>query len=129
MSLAGDNKNWQGTQSDSYSYDRGTKPVDQPPCDLPSQKQFNDETEYIEVKRDQWNNEIPQDWSNHREATPGMGSFGSGRQFSSNSADVQSTGYGKNEGLNYIGWDQSAAFNTSETVIVDVSRADRGKES
>jgi hypothetical protein len=35
----------------------------------------------------------------------------------------------KNLGLNIIEYSQSAAFNTAESVVVDVSRADRGKES
>jgi len=122
------NKNWPGTQTDSYTYDRNMKPIAQPPCDLPSQKQFNDETEYIEVKRDRWNNEMPQDWSNHREATAGLGSGGD-RQFSSNSADLQSTGYGKQTGLSIIEYDQSAAFNMPERITDDVSQADRGRES
>ena len=52
MSLAGDNKKWPGTQTDTYTYDRGMKPIAQPPCDLPSQHQFADESEYIEVTRD-----------------------------------------------------------------------------
>ena len=50
------------------------------------------------------------------------------RQFASNSADLQSTGYGRNEGLNVIEYGQGPAFNMAETVIVDVSKADRGKD-
>ena len=57
-----------------------------------------------------------------------MGQFGD-RQFASNSQDLQGTGYGKNEGLNIIEYGQGAAFNTVEKVVVDVSRADRGRES
>src|SRR5215472_8096562 len=128
MSLANDNKKWPGSQTDTYSYDRTAKPIPQPPCDLPSQHQFNDETEYIEVRNDRWNNEIPVDWTNHRNATAEMGQFGD-RQFASNSQDLQGTGYGKNEGLNIIEYGQGAAFNTVEKVVVDVSKADRGRES
>lgn len=123
MSLANDNKSWQGNQSDS-TMNRTVKPIAQPPCDLPSQHQFA-ESEYIEVRRDQWGNEMPQDWPNHREATTGLGAPGD-RQFASNS---QSTGYGKNEGLNVIEYGTGAAFDMAERVVVDVSRADRGKES
>jgi hypothetical protein len=50
-------------------------------------------------------------------------------KFASNKADLQSTGYGKNMGSNVIEYDQSAAFNRSESTVVDVSRADRGSES
>jgi hypothetical protein len=127
MSLANDNKNWAGNQSDS-TMNRTVKPIGQPPCDLPSQKQFEDITEYIEVTRDQWGNEMPQDWSNHRDATAGLGMSGD-RQFSSNSTDLNSTGYGKNMGLNVIEYGQGPAFDRADAVVVDVSRADRGKES
>jgi hypothetical protein len=51
------------------------------------------------------------------------------RQFASNSQDVQSTGYGKNMGLNVIEYGQGAAFGTAEKVSVDTSRADRGNDS
>jgi len=83
MSLPRDSKRFPGTQSDKYSYDRNDKPIAQPPCDRPDQHQFGSaiEGQYIDVTGDRWNNEIPQDWSNHNEATPGMGLFGS-RQFS-----------------------------------------------
>src|SRR6516162_5589919 len=83
MSLPRDSKRFPGTQSDQYSYDRNAKPIAQPPCDRPDQHQFGSaiEGQYIDVTGDRWNNEIPQDWSNHNEATPGMGLFGS-RQFS-----------------------------------------------
>jgi hypothetical protein len=128
MSLANENKKWPGTQTDTYSYDRNAKPIAQPPCDLRSQHQFEDITEYIDVKSDRWNNEQPIDWANHREATAGMGMAGD-RQFASNSQDVQSTGYGKNMGLNVIEYGQGAAFGTAEKVSVDTSRADRGNDS
>ena len=122
MSLAGDNKNWQGTQNPTYSYDRGMKPIAQPPCDLPSHRQVNEETDYIEVTRDRWNNEIPVDQTNHRNATAETGRFGS-MQF----ADSQPADY--LEGINEIPYGQGAAFNQSERVVVDLSKADRGKES
>jgi len=128
MSLANENKKWPGTQTDTYSYDRNAKPIAQPPCDLASQHQFENISEYIEVKRDQWGNEMPVDWSNHTDTTAGMGMSGD-RQFASNSADVQSTGYGKNMGLNVIEYGTGAAFDTAEKTVVDVSRADRGSES
>jgi hypothetical protein len=128
MTLANDNKRWPGTQTPSYSYDRNAKPIAQPPCDLPSQHQFEEITEYIEVPNDRWNNETPVDWTNHRDATAGMGMYGD-RQFASNAQDVESTGYGKQTGLNIIEYDKSAAFNEAERTIVDVSRADRGRES
>jgi hypothetical protein len=127
MTLANENKNWAGNQSDS-TMNRTVRPIAQPPCDLQSQKQFEDITEYIDVQRDQWNNEVPQDWSNHREATTGLGAAGD-RQFASNSADLQSTGYGKNLGLNVIEYGTGAAFDMAERTVVDVSRADRGRES
>lgn len=128
MALANDNKKWPGTQSPSYSYDRNTKPIPQPPCNLESQHQFEDSQEYIEVRNDRWNAETPVDWTNHDNSTPGMGMCGD-RQFSSNTQDIESTGYGKNFGLNVIEYGQSAASNRAETVYVDVSRADRGRDS
>ena len=127
MSLAHDNKNWAGNQTDS-SMNRTVKPIPQPPCDLASQKQFEEMTEYIEVKRDQWGNEVPVDWTNHADTTAGMGMFGD-RQFASNRTDLESTGEGNNYGLNEIPHGSSAAFNQPERLTVDVSRADRGKES
>jgi len=72
------------------TYDRTAKPIAQAPCDLPSQHQFNDETEYIELRYDQWKNEIPVDWSNHREPAAAMGQFGN-RQFGSNTQELQGT--------------------------------------
>ena len=107
---------------------RTVKPIAQPDCNLPSQHMFEDITEYIEVKLDRWGNEMPVDWTNHRDTTAGMGAPGD-RQFASNSQDVQSTGYGKNLGLNVIEHGTGAAFNNAEKVVVDVSRADRGNES
>ena len=71
---------------------------------------------------------IPFEVPHLRNATAEMGQFGD-RQFASNSQDLQGTGYGKNEGLNIIEYGQGAAFNTVEKVVVDVSRADRGRES
>lgn len=137
MSIPRDSKPFPGTQSDTYSYDRGMKPADQPPCDRPDQHQFSDNESarsfgsdnYYETARDKWNNElVPDERSLHREATAGLG-MGGDRQFAANSQDVQSTGYGKNLGLNVIEYDQSAAFQTPEKVVVDASRADRGRES
>ena len=128
MSLANDNRNWKGTQTPTYSYDRGAKPIAQPECNSPSQHQFQEESEYITVKNDRWNNETPVDWTNHREATAGMGQFGD-RQFASNSQDIGSTGYGPNMGLNEIPYGTGAAFGTVEKVFVSVDRADRGSES
>lgn len=101
MSLPLDSKKFPGMQSDTYSYDRNMKPIAQPPCDLPSQHQFEDITEYITVKNDRWNNKVSVDWTSHRDATAGMGQYGD-RQYASNSADLQSTGHGKNMGLNVI---------------------------
>jgi hypothetical protein len=123
MSLPRDSKRFPGTQSDKYSYDRNDKPIAQPPCDRPDQHQFGSaiEGQYIDVTRDRWNNEAPQDWSNHNEATPGMGLSGS-RQFSDFQQADGYSGYGEE-----IPYDQTAAFNLADTVYVDVSRADRGK--
>jgi hypothetical protein len=128
MSLPRDSKRFPGMQADQYAYDRNAKPITQPPCDRPDQHQFGSaiEGQYIDVTGDRWNNEIPQDWSNHNEATPGMGMSGD-RQFSSNRADLASTGYGANLGLNVIEYGQGAAFNRADSVTLDVSRADRGK--
>src|ERR1700756_846246 len=125
MSLPNDNNKWPGTQAPTYSYDRNAKPIPQPPCDLPSQHQFEDSQEYIQVTRDQWGNETPQDWSNHREGTPGMGMSGD-RQFASNKADLQSTGEGDNMGLNIIEYGQGPGFTQATTIYVAVDRADRG---
>jgi hypothetical protein len=127
MSLANDNKSWGGNQSDR-TMNRIVKSDPQPPCDLASQHQFEDSQEYIEVKRDRWGNEVPVDWTNHRGATAGMGMFGD-QQFAANTEDLQSTGYGKNLGLNVIEYGQGAAFDQAESTVVDVSRGDRGKES
>ena len=128
-------KNWAGTQSDN-TMNRQVKPQ-APPCDLDVQAQLSDNVtaasfgtdNYYEATFDQWNNVIVKDDRGyHREATPGMSQPGD-RQFASNREDLQGTGYGKNEGLNEIPYGQGAAFNTAEKVAVDVSRADRGKES
>ena len=127
MSLPLDKKNWPGTQTPTYTDDRNAKPIPQPPCDLPSQHQFEDSQEYIQVTRDQWGNETPQDWSNHREGTSGMGASGD-RQFASNKADLQSTGEGNNMGLNEIPYGTGAAFDRASTVYIAVDRADRGKD-
>jgi hypothetical protein len=136
MTLANDQKNWKGTQGENYSYDRNMKPVP-PECDSKAQHQFSDNESaasfgtdnYYEPTFDAWNNVVvTDDRGYHREATTGLGAAGD-RQFSSNSADLQSTGYGKNEGLNVIEYGTGAAFNTAERTVVDVSRADRGKES
>jgi hypothetical protein len=136
MSLPNQNKNWPGTQTPSYSYDRNAKPQ-APDCDLDSMHQFNDNESaasfgtdsYYEPSFDKWNNVVVNDDRGlHCEATAGTGQAGD-RQFASNSNNIESTGYGKNLGLNVIEYDSSAAFNQPERVIVDVSRADRGKES
>ena len=74
-----------------------------------------------------WNNVLVNDERGyHREGTPGMGAAGD-RQFASNRSDLQSTGYGNNEGINEIPYGQGAAFNKSETIYVAVDRSDRGK--
>jgi hypothetical protein len=107
------------------------RPVDQPPCDLPSQHQFADSGEYggdyIEVKRDKWGNEIPVDATNHEDATPGLPDALGDRKFASNAADLQSTGYGKNQGLNVIEYVKTPP--SSQSIDVDTSRADRGREA
>ena len=128
MALANDNKRWPGNQPDAtFSTGEHTlKPIPQPPCDLPSQKQFEDITDYITVTRDKWGNEAPQDWTNHSDSTPGMGMPGD-RQFSSNKADLQASGYGNQYGINEISYGTGAGFNRAETVYVAADRADRGK--
>ena len=131
-------KQWPGTQSDNYTYDRTAKP-EYPPCDTPKQFQFAESVadesfggreNYIPAEFDRWNNPIPEKRPfDHNEPDMGdAGSFGD-RQFSSNRADLQSSGYGKNEGLNVIEYGQSAAFQPAEKVVVDNSRADRGREN
>lgn len=129
MALANDNKRWPGNQPDAtFSTGEHTlKPIPQPPCDLSSQHQFADESEYIQVKRDRWGNEVPVDWSNHREGTSGTGSFGD-MQFSSNAQDRASTGYDDNrDGIVEIPYGQGPGFARAETIYIGVDRADRGK--
>jgi len=138
MSLPRDSKKkFPGTQTDTYSYDHKTMPVDQPPCDRPDQHEFNDNESasqlgtdsYYETARDKWGNEyVPDDREYHREATAGQSSVGN-RQFASNSQDLQSTGYGNNMGLNEIPYGTGAGFARADVVTVDVSRADRGRDS
>jgi len=134
MSLPNQDKKWPGTETDTYSYDRNVKPQANP-CDRGSQHQFSDNESatsfgtdnYFEPTFDKWNNVIVNDDREmHRESTPGLGQYGD-RQFASNSVDVQSTGYGKNLGLNVIEYSPDA--NTVERVVVDTSRADRGQDS
>ena len=128
MALANDNRKWRGNQPDAaFSTGEHTlKPIPQPPCSLDSQKQFEDITDYVTVTRDKWGAEMTQEWSNHSDSTPGMGMPGD-RQFASNKADLQSTGYGNNLGLNVIEYGEGAAFNRASTVYVAVDRSDRGK--
>ena len=128
MSIPRDSKKFPGEQTDTYSFDRNMKPY-QSPCDRPDQHQFQDfPDQYIEYSNDRWNNEVPTDQPMHSEATAGMGAFGD-RQFASNRADIKSTGYGNSEGLNIIEYAQGSAFERAETIYVDNSRADRGKDA
>lgn len=137
MSLPTENdKSWKGTQSDRYVDDRNTKPVP-PDCASPAQHMFSDNESaasfgtdnYYEASFDKWNNVVVNDDRElHREATAGLGQYGD-RQYASNRVDLQSTGYGKNEGLNVIEYGQGAAFNQPERIVVDTSKADRGSES
>ena len=92
MSLPNQNKNWPGTQTPSYSYDRNAKPQ-APDCDLDSMHQFNDNESaasfgtdsYYEPSFDKWNNVVVNDDRGlHCEATAGTGQAGD-RQFASNS--------------------------------------------
>lgn len=88
-----------------------------------------DSHNYLDVRFDKWNNVIADDRTMHNSGAVGdVGEFGD-RQFASNSVDLQSTGYGRNLGLNEIPHGTSAAFNESERTSVDNSRADRGKDS
>ena len=136
MSLPNDNKKWPGTQSPTYTNTSDMKPQ-RPNCDAASQHQFNDAESagsfgtdpYYEPSFDRWNNVVVNDERGyHREGTPGMGTSGD-RQFASNKADLQSTGYGNQDGINEIPYGTGAAFNRATTVYVAVDRADRGQDS
>ena len=84
---------------------------------------------YLDVRFDKWNNVIATDRTMHNSGAVGDAGESGDRQFSSNAVDLQSTGYGSNYGLNVIEHGQSAAFNQSERVSVDNSKADRGSDS
>src|SRR5215469_10883588 len=90
MSVPRDSKPFPGTQSDAYTYDRGMKPSDQPPCDRPDQHQWAENPSaasfgadnYYQTKRDKYGNEyVPDDRGFHREATPGLSEQAGGEQF------------------------------------------------
>jgi hypothetical protein len=95
----------------------------QPPCDG---NQFArnpyDPDNYLEVKIDRWDNEIPQDRLMHNEMQMGdKGRFGGNQyaEFQKNAND----GYGVE-----IPHGQSAAFNTASTTWIDNSQANRGAD-
>lgn len=98
------------------------KPV-QPDCDgLQFARNPYDADNYLDVKIDAWDNEIPKDRPMHGEMPMGdKGSFG-GRQYAKFQRNSQD-GYGVE-----IPHGQSAAFNTPTTVWVANGRADRGPE-
>jgi hypothetical protein len=115
-----------GTQADTYSNTSNMKPVEPTYegghyADSPYEEPFN-------LRWDRFNNELNNIRPSHETATAGEGTFGN-RQHSSNSADIQSTGYGSNYGLNEIPYATGSAFDRGDSVTVDVSRADRGKDS
>lgn len=103
-------------------------PVDQPECETNQFANGPIEGAYIETYRDKYGNELTVDQSMNRGATAGLGDWGN-RQFAANSQDIQSTGYGRNQGLNVIEYGQGAAFQQAESTFVEVSRADRGKDN
>jgi hypothetical protein len=87
---------------------------------------FDSPDNYDTPRFDRFNQQTVSSDFHSESATPGEGEWGD-RQFASNRADVQSTGYGNNYGLNEIPYGQGAAFTMADSVTVDVSRADRGK--
>jgi len=115
-----------GTQSDTYSYDRNMKPVDQPPCESLQFANGPIEGAYIETYRDKYGNEYTVDQPMHRNSTPGLSVQAGGEQFAHTRDSLKPNDFSQ---FNVIEYDQSAAFNTAEKVAVDVSRADRGRES
>lgn len=82
-------------------------------------RQFADDSmtpEPISVSRDKYQNEIPSDRTNHTDNTAGMGGF----NWQGNQYATDFTNYGVSTDAN---------TGAAEKVSVDVSRADRGKES
>ena len=129
MSFPRDSKPFPGTQSDTYSYDRGMKPTDQPPCDRPDQHQFANgpiEGAYIETYRDKYGNEYTVDQPMHRDATQGMSVQAGGEQFAHTRDSLRPDDFSQ---FNVIEYGSGQAFQMPEKVVVDVSRADRGRES
>src|SRR6516225_2739425 len=122
-------KQWPGTQSDSYQNTSNMKPIPAP-CDgrqfADNPYTFDSPDNYDTPRWDRFGQETVASDFHSESATPGEGASGD-RQFASNRADLQSTGYGNNYGLNEIPYGQGAAFNRADSVTVDVSRADRGK--
>jgi len=89
---------------------------------MPGRQFANDSMtpEPISVSRDKYQNEVPSDRPNHTDTTPGKGSWswGEGHYSDDNNGGYSSYGVAvKDQGQ------------TSSTVYVDNSRADRGKES
>ena len=124
-------KQWPGTQSDTYQNTSNTKP--QPaPCDgrqfAENPYDFDSPENYDTPNYGRFNQETVNSEFHSESSTAGEGAFGD-RQFASNRADLQSTGYGNNMGLNEIPYGSGAAFNRADVVAVDVSRADRGRDS
>jgi hypothetical protein len=124
-------KKWPGTQTDSYQNTSNMKP--QPsPCDGNQFAEvlypFDANDGYDTPRFDKFNQETVNSEFHSESATPGEGQYGN-MQFASNSQDIQSTGYGKNLGLNEIPYGTGAAFERADTVYVDNGRADRGKDA
>jgi hypothetical protein len=89
-----------------------------------SRLHYDQEGDYVTVRRDRFNNELPDPSPNHETSTASEGEFG-GRQH----ADFASqNGAYSNYGV-VIEHGSGAAFNQPETVLVNNDRADRGKES
>jgi len=98
------------------------KPV-QPDCDgMQFARNPYDADNYLSVKRDRWDNEVPTDRPSHNYVQPG-----DGRRYGSNQfAEFQSSandGYGVE-----IPHGSSAAFSNPTVQWVDNGRADRGPE-
>lgn len=81
---------------------------------------YSDQAEAISVSRDQYQNEIPSDRPMHENTTPGKGSFAWGEGHYSDDFQGGFSSYGVSVG---------GGGKSSSEVSVNVSKADRGKES
>ncbi len=87
--------------------------------------QYSEQAASINVRRDQYQNEVPVDKPNHENPTPGEGCWQwEGKQYSE---DFQG-GFGK-YGVVLKDEDNRGLHPEAERIIVDIGRSNRGQES